>query len=90
MPPKNAISSAAFLIGPSGKITTWNSACQDILGYAEKQVLLRSIASLLVQPTRKDCQERLKNARNVADKMEAKIIHADGWHHGEDDDWDRP
>lgn len=76
MPPD--IAYAAFLIGPSGKITTWNTACQEILGYTERDVLMRTFTSLLTAPTKKDCQESLKNARNIAAKLEAQFSHPDG------------
>ena len=68
----------SFLIGPTGKIATWNAACQKILGYAEREILLRPIVSLLREPARKACQDRLREARSDVEELEAEIIHANG------------
>lgn len=72
------ISHAGFLLGPTGKIATWNAACQRMLGYPGAAVLLRPISSILEEPTRKVFQERLKQMRGDAEKLDADIILADG------------
>lgn len=68
----------AFLIGPTGRITTWNVACQRIFGYAEGDILLKPITSILMESARKACQERVRKSRNDAESLEADIILADG------------
>jgi len=75
---KNDSDYGIFLIGPTGKIITWNAACQRIFGYAENDILLRKITSLLPLPERKTCQDRLAMSRNDAEKLDTEIIHADG------------
>jgi len=72
------IDEVAFLIGPGGKITTWNAACQRLLGYADKDILLRHITSLLPAPQKKTLQERLRASRSAADKFESDLVLADG------------
>jgi diguanylate cyclase (GGDEF)-like protein/PAS domain S-box-containing protein len=73
-----AVPYVAFLIGPSGKITTWNAACQKVLGYAEADILLRPITKLLAPQDKKLCEERLKASRVEAERLETEIVHANG------------
>ena len=75
---QNKLTHVAFLVGPTGKITSWNEPCQRILGYTESAVLLRSITSLLVPETRKKCLERLRQARIDAGILDTKVLHLDG------------
>ena len=74
----NKLTHVAFLIGPKGKITSWNSACERIFGYSENSVLLRPITALLAPETRNKCLEYLEFARQNADVLETKVIRADG------------
>jgi diguanylate cyclase (GGDEF)-like protein/PAS domain S-box-containing protein len=75
---KNDAGYGIFLIGPTGKIITWNTVCERILGYSENDILLRKITSLLPLPARKMCQDRLSMSRSDAEKLDTEIIHADG------------
>jgi diguanylate cyclase (GGDEF)-like protein/PAS domain S-box-containing protein len=75
---KNGISHVAFLIGPTGKITTWNAACQRMFGYPKAQVLLRPLASLLGEAARAPYQERLRQLGGDAQRLDVDLIHADG------------
>jgi diguanylate cyclase (GGDEF)-like protein/PAS domain S-box-containing protein len=72
------LSHVAFLVGPTGKITSWNEPCQRILGYPESAVLLRSITHLLAPETRARCIEQLRSARRNADVLITEILHQDG------------
>lgn len=75
---QNKLTHVAFLVGPTGKITSWNEPCERILGYTESAVLLRSITNLLVPETRKKCLERLRQARIDAGILDTKVLHPDG------------
>lgn len=72
------ISHAAFLVGATGKITSWNAACQDMLGYAGHDVVAHQLSSIVAEPSRQVCQAGLKAARGTVEQLDLDLLHADG------------
>ncbi|MDC8759913.1 EAL and GGDEF domain-containing protein [Janthinobacterium fluminis] len=72
--------SAAFSLNAAGNVTGWNAACQRLLGYTDREILLRPFASLLPEPLRKTYEDRLRQARDDDDgaSMTAELLMADG------------
>lgn len=73
----NKLMHVAFLVGPTGKITSWNDSCERIFGYPESAVLSRSITNLLTPETRKICIEHLRQARINAGILDTQFLHQD-------------
>ncbi|MES3020617.1 MAG: EAL domain-containing protein [Pseudomonadota bacterium] len=72
------IPAAAFLVGPSGEIASWNAACERLLGYAADDVLLHPITSILPEAGRAQFESDMQAWRNDAEQIDAHVIHADG------------
>ena len=69
---------AAFMVGSTGKISSWNSDCQQLLGYSAADVLQRPLASLLGAADARACSEQLNQARQGAVRLTLALRHADG------------
>jgi diguanylate cyclase (GGDEF)-like protein/PAS domain S-box-containing protein len=72
------VPAAAFQVGATGEITSWNAACQRLLGYAGPEVLQRPISSILPEGVRRQFEAQLRASRADAEHVDAQIVHADG------------
>ncbi|MEC5160246.1 MULTISPECIES: sensor domain-containing protein [unclassified Janthinobacterium] len=70
--------SVAFSLNAAGRITSWNSACQRLLGYTDADILLRPLASILPDVDPRACGGYLAAARSHSKSVETSIVVADG------------
>ncbi|CDG84108.1 sensor domain-containing protein [Janthinobacterium agaricidamnosum] len=75
---KHASENPAFLIGPTGKITTWNAACHAALGYTELEVLHQPLHTLLKSNDQDPLARRLQRPPQQAEELDLELWHADG------------
>ncbi|PWF47612.1 sensor domain-containing protein [Massilia glaciei] len=78
MPAPGDVPAAAFLVGPTGEITSWNAACERLLGYAADDILLHSITSILPEAVREQFAIAMQAWHSDAEQVDAQVIHADG------------
>lgn len=78
MDPIQAASPAAFQASATGRIRTWNTDCEKLLGYTSEEVLRRSIACLLEPAAKKECKERLAESRENSVRLKTAGLHIDG------------
>lgn len=70
---------AAFLLDEAGIITTWNDACERLLGFASHEAILQPLGGLLVDTTPEDANERWRGlAENHGHTNRVLLRHANG------------
>jgi diguanylate cyclase (GGDEF)-like protein/PAS domain S-box-containing protein len=69
---------AVFTVGPLGKITSWNSECEQLLGYTAAAAIQRPFASLLAAADARACSSQMKSMRNTTSRMWVRVRHANG------------
>jgi diguanylate cyclase (GGDEF)-like protein/PAS domain S-box-containing protein len=70
---------AAFLTDATGKISTWNAACQQLFGFDAVDVLQEPVARLLAPTSRHDFEQRWPQLwPQTADRLQLEIARADG------------
>jgi diguanylate cyclase (GGDEF)-like protein/PAS domain S-box-containing protein len=73
-----SVKQAAFQASVTGRVKTWNADCEQLLGYAGKEVLQRSISRLLAPSAKKECRDCLSDCRHSAGSLRTAIVRADG------------
>ncbi|MFC5480729.1 EAL domain-containing protein [Massilia suwonensis] len=70
---------AAFLLDGAGIITTWNNACQKLLGFTPAEAILQPLGALLIGTAPEDSGERWRGlAENHGHTNRVLLRHADG------------
>ncbi|HTO03805.1 MAG TPA: ATP-binding protein, partial [Opitutus sp.] len=67
---------AIFMLDRQGRITTWNSAAQRVLGYTESEALGQPL-SLVLSP---DIPEELQPERQIERAAQHGFVDVQGWH----------
>lgn len=67
---------AVFMVSPSGKISSWNGECEQVLGYTTAQALHRHVASLMDDDDARAFRCDLQNARAAAVGVTLRLRHA--------------
>ncbi len=78
MDPTSAAAPVAFQTSATGRIRTWNTDCQNLLGYTSDAVLRRSIACILEPSAKMECKDRLARSRESACRWRTAALRTDG------------
>ncbi len=70
--------SGIFMVGATGKITSWNADCEQLLGYSNGEALQRPLASLMGSADARAFTEHLKQAPAVGVATTLGLRHAQG------------
>ena len=67
-----------FMVGPTGKITSWNNDCEKLLGYPASAAVHRPVASLMTEADAGALAHHLKHARATGAVANLSLRHAHG------------
>ena len=67
-----------FMVGPTGKIASWNSDCEQLLGYPASEAVHRPIASLMTEADARALAHHLRHARVAGAIANLSLRHAHG------------